>query len=94
MSTKPHDNDGRKRNVCLFELVTDRDTKIPFEPGLNIAKSIKKAAFEAGLICYPMSGTIDGVNGDHVLLAPPFVIEDEQIFEIVEKLNDAMRQVF
>ncbi|MFT6913709.1 MAG: adenosylmethionine-8-amino-7-oxononanoate aminotransferase, partial [Paracoccaceae bacterium] len=41
---------------------------------------------EAGLICYPMSGTIDGQTGDHVLLAPPFIIEEPQIDELVDKL--------
>ena len=51
---------------------------------------IKKNAFDAGLICYPMSGTIDGRHGDHVLLAPPFIIEDAQIDELVDKLATAI----
>ena len=47
-------------------------------------------AFEAGLICYPMSGTRDGQNGDHVLLAPPFIIEDSQMDELIEKLEKSI----
>ena len=59
---------------------------------MGLAKKIKKTAFEAGLICYPMSGTRDGVNGDHILLAPPFIISDEQIGEVVDKLELAIGQ--
>ncbi len=55
-----------------------------------MAGKIKKAAFAGGLICYPMSGTRDGKNGDHILLAPPFIITEEQIDELVEKLAQAI----
>ena len=51
---------------------------------------MKQAAFDAGLICYPMGGTIDGVRGDHVLLAPPFIIGDGQVGELVDKLSLAV----
>jgi adenosylmethionine-8-amino-7-oxononanoate aminotransferase len=53
-------------------------------------KKFKQAAFNAGMICYPMGGTIDGRQGDHVLLAPPFIIEDSHISEIVDKLDQAL----
>ncbi|MGB3406653.1 MAG: aspartate aminotransferase family protein [Jannaschia sp.] len=85
-----HPNVGDIRGRGLFqalELVADRETKAPFDPSRKIAARIKAAAFEAGMICYPMSGTIDGHRGDHVLLAPPFIIEDAQIDELVEKLS-------
>jgi len=55
---------------------------------------VKKAAFEAGLICYPMGGTVDGVRGDHILLAPPFILEDSHVDEITDKLDRAFRSVF
>ena len=45
---------------------------------------------EEGLICYPAGGTVDGKSGDHVLLAPPFIIEDAQIDELVGKLSRAI----
>ena len=90
-----HPNVGDIRGRGLFqgiELVADRDTKAPFDPSRKIAPKIKKAAFEAGMICYPMSGTIDGQTGDHVLLAPPFIISDDQIDELVQKLAGAVDQ--
>ena len=83
----PHVGDIRGRGLFMgLELVADRDTKTPFDPKLGVNKIVKKAAFEAGLICYPMGGTIDGRSGDHILLAPPFIIEDSQLNELVEKL--------
>ena len=91
-----HPNVGDIRGRGLFlgiEIVENRDTKAPFDPKRGIAKGLKKAAFEAGLICYPMSGTIDGVNGDHILLAPPFIISDEQIGEVTDKLRTAFEAV-
>ena len=91
-----HPNVGDLRGRGLFrgiELVADRETKAPFDPARGVAGKIKKAAFEAGLICYPMSGTIDGRQGDHILLAPPFIIEDSQLDELVDKLDTAIRAV-
>ncbi len=83
----PHIGDIRGRGLFRgVELVEDRETKAPFDPSRKVAATIKKAAFEAGLICYPMAGTIDGARGDHVLLAPPFIISDDQIGELVDKL--------
>ena len=88
-----HPNVGDIRGRGLFqgiELVADRETKAPFDPSRKVAARIKSAAFEAGLICYPMSGTIDGKTGDHVLLAPPFIISNDQIDELVGKLSGAI----
>ncbi|WP_170333068.1 aspartate aminotransferase family protein [Ruegeria arenilitoris] len=88
-----HPNIGDIRGRGLFrgiEIVADRETRAPFDPALGIAGKIKKAALAEGLICYPMSGTRDGKIGDHVLLAPPFIIEDAQIDELVSKLSKAI----
>ncbi|WP_420334895.1 aspartate aminotransferase family protein [Roseibium sp.] len=91
----PHVGDLRGRGLFRgIELVEDRSSKTPFEPAAGINKKIKKAAFEAGLICYPMGGTIDGVRGDHVLLAPPFILEDMHVSEIVDKLDTAFKSAF
>ncbi|KIC31812.1 aspartate aminotransferase family protein [Leisingera sp. ANG-S5] len=90
-----HPNVGDIRGRGLFrgvELVADRETKAPFDPGLGLAGKIKKAAFQAGLICYPMSGTRDGRKGDHILLAPPYIITGEQITEVVDKVETAIAQ--
>jgi len=87
----PHVGDIRGRGLFLgLEIVADRAAKRPFEATWGIAARIKAAAFEAGLICYPMAGTRDGRNGDHVLLAPPFIIETAQMEELVEKLAIAI----
>ncbi|MDS9948297.1 MAG: aspartate aminotransferase family protein, partial [Planktomarina sp.] len=89
-----HLNVGDIRGRGLFiglELVKDRDTKKPFDPSLKIAANIKRSAFEAGLICYPMSGTRDGKWGDHILLAPPFIINEKQVVELVEKIAVSLR---
>lgn len=88
-----HPNVGDLRGRGLFrgvELVADRESKAPFDPARGLAGRIKKAAFEAGLICYPMQGTIDGRRGDHVLLAPPFIISDGELDELVDKLGHAV----
>lgn len=87
----PHIGDIRGRGLFRgLELVEDRDSKKPFDPALGLNKRIKAAAFEAGLICYPMGGTVDGQQGDHVLLAPPFIMTTSQIDEVVSKLSVAI----
>ncbi|MEM0922106.1 MAG: aspartate aminotransferase family protein [Pseudomonadota bacterium] len=89
----PHIGDIRGRGLFRgLEIVEDRDSKTPFDPARSINKAVKKAAFQAGLICYPMGGTIDGRRGDHVLLAPPFIMSDAQIGEITDKLATTFDQ--
>lgn len=89
----PHVGDIRGRGMFVgLELVEDRNLKSPFDPARKLAARIKAEAFAAGLICYPMSGTRDGQIGDHILLAPPFVIEDNQIGELVNKLSVAIER--
>ena len=86
----PHIGDIRGRGLFIgLEIVADRSAKTPFDPSLKTAERVKKAAFEAGLICYPMSGTRDGQRGDHVLLAPPFIYEESHILELTDKLEQS-----
>ncbi len=88
----PHVGDIRGRGLFrALELVEDRETKAPFAPTRGVNRTLKAAAFEAGLICYPMGGTLDGARGDHVLLAPPFILEEAQVGELVEKLAVGLR---
>lgn len=87
----PHVGEIRGRGLFLgLELVAGRDDKAPFDPKLKLHGRIKARAMENGLICYPMGGTIDGVAGDHVLLAPPFIVEDVQLDELTDKLERAL----
>ncbi|KAF0675366.1 aspartate aminotransferase family protein [Profundibacterium mesophilum] len=88
-----HPNVGDIRGRGLFravELVADRETRAPFDPARKLHARIKAAAMEEGLICYPAGGTVDGARGDHVLLAPPFIITEAQIGELTEKLARAL----
>jgi len=88
----PHIGDIRGRGLFLgMEFVADRASKAAFDPTEARHRRFKAAAFEAGLICYPMGGTINGKQGDHVLLAPPFIISDDQIDELVGKLEVAAK---
>jgi adenosylmethionine-8-amino-7-oxononanoate aminotransferase len=88
-----HPNVGDIRGRGLFmgvELVQDRATKQPFEPSVRLHAKIKAEAMQRGLLCYPMGGTIDGNQGDHVLLAPPFIATRADLDVIVERLASAI----
>ena len=87
----PHIGDIRGRGLFWgLELVEERETRQAFDPALRTHAAIKQKALEVGLLCYPMGGTIDGVHGDHVVLAPPFIVEPAQIEELVQKLDKAI----
>jgi adenosylmethionine-8-amino-7-oxononanoate aminotransferase len=87
----PHVGDIRGRGLFWgLELVEDRATKKPFDPKLRMHARVKREALRAGLMCYPMGGTLDGRQGDHVLLAPPFILDEPQLDELVDKLSRAI----
>ena len=84
---------GNVRGRGLFqglEIVADRGTKKPFDAKRRVHAQIKREAMARGLMVYPMGGTVDGGCGDHVLLAPPFIIDSGAIDTIVERLGDAI----
>jgi adenosylmethionine-8-amino-7-oxononanoate aminotransferase len=74
------------------EFVADKASKQPFAPELNFTGRVGAAAAKRGLLVYPMQGCVDGVSGDHLLLAPPAVISAEQIGWAVEQLGAAVRE--
>lgn len=87
----PHVGDIRGRGLMqAVELVDDRSSKAPFDPALKLHARVKKAAMARGLMVYPMGGTIDGTAGDHVMLAPPFIVTPDQIGDIVDRLGSAI----
>jgi hypothetical protein len=89
----PNVGDIRGRGLLwALELVADRATKEPFAPARRLHARVKRLALDHGLICYPMGGTIDGTRGDHVLLAPPFIVEEAQLDELVAKLHAALTE--
>ncbi len=84
----PHVGDIRGRGLFwAIELVEDRATKAPFSPQVAMNGRVKAAAFHRGLACYPVGGTIDGVSGDHVILAPPYIATEAEIELIVDRLS-------
>ena len=87
----PHVGDIRGRGLFMaIELVDDRATKRPFDPALRLHARVKAEAMARGLMVYPMGGTIDGRAGDHVLLAPPFIVTAAELDVIVERLRQAV----
>jgi adenosylmethionine-8-amino-7-oxononanoate aminotransferase len=94
LSDHPHVGDIRGQGLMLgLEFVADRATKEPFPSKARLARRLGDAASERGLVVYPGQGTVDGVRGDHVMIAPPFVISDEQMDEIVAMLVEALGEV-
>ena len=86
-----HVGDIRGRGLLqAIELVRDPETKEPFDPALRLNARVKQAAMERGLMCYPMGGTVDGRMGDHVLLAPPFTVDDAAVQAIAAGLREAV----
>jgi len=88
---QPFIGDVRGRGLFqAVELVSDRSSKEPFDPKRKLHARVKAEAMARGLMVYPMGGTIDGARGDHVLLAPPFIVDAETVDLIVERLGDAI----
>ncbi|EHH1173583.1 TPA: aspartate aminotransferase family protein [Vibrio parahaemolyticus] len=90
----PYIGDIRGKGLFVgIELVADKESKAPLSKATLADKRIKQRAMENGLMCYPMGGTIDGVNGHHILLAPPFIIQSHHIDELVGKLSLTLKEV-
>ncbi len=87
----PHVGDVRGRGLFqAIELVEDRGTKEAFDPKLMLHDRIKVECMERGLLAYPMPGTIDGKRGNHMILAPPYIVTDADIETIVDRLGDSV----
>ena len=87
----PHVGDIRGRGYFWgVELVAERAGKTPFDPARRLNARVKSEAFARGLLVYPMGGTVDGRYGDHILLAPPFIVTDDELALIVERLAQAV----
>ena len=77
--------------LCAVEFVADKRTKQPFAPAQNFAGRVARAALEEGLLVYPMQGSVDGISGDHLLIAPPAVISSAEIVWAAEALGKAVK---
>lgn len=89
----PQVGDTRGRGLFAgVELVRDKASKTPFDPSLKLHARIKANCMSRGLMVYPMGGTIDGQYGDHILIAPPFIITTAQLDFVVETLEQVIRE--
>jgi adenosylmethionine-8-amino-7-oxononanoate aminotransferase len=86
-----HVGDIRGRGLFIgLELVAQRASREPFDPARKVFARVRAEAMARGLMCYPGGGTIDGKRGDHVMLAPPYIVENDQLDTIVERLGEAV----
>ncbi len=87
----PHIGEVRGRGLFhAIEVVAVRGSKEPFAVQQDLAGRIKRAAMARGLCVYPGQGTADGISGDHILIAPPFVVDECTIDAIVDRLGDSV----
>jgi adenosylmethionine-8-amino-7-oxononanoate aminotransferase len=86
-----HVGDVRGRGLFwAIELVAERASKRVFHPGLKMNERVKREALARGVATYPMGGTIDGTQGDHVIVAPPYIVTAADIDTIVDRLGAAV----
>jgi adenosylmethionine-8-amino-7-oxononanoate aminotransferase len=91
----PFVGDIRGRGFFIgIELVADRASREPYDPALQLFARVRDKSFANGLICYPAGGNVDGVKGDHVIVAPPYNASKSELGEIVDKLATSLKQVF
>ncbi|GAC1347663.1 MAG: aspartate aminotransferase family protein [Acetobacteraceae bacterium] len=92
-----HRQVGDIRGRGLFwalEFVSDRATRVPIDPASAIAERVKQAALDRGLAIYPCSGTLNGSSGDHIIIAPPYIVGESDLQDIVDRLGAAIDRVF
>jgi adenosylmethionine-8-amino-7-oxononanoate aminotransferase len=91
MDAHPMIGDVRGLGLLLgVEFVRDRTTKEPFPTEWDLAKRVAAATFERGLVSYPLTGTIDGIEGDHLLYTPPLTITRAQVDELIGILDESL----
>lgn len=76
-----------------LELVKNVDTKEPFPAEVRVSQLVAQEAMKNGLLVYPGSGFIDGVNGDYIMIAPPFTVTDDELSELFELLERSLNSV-
>jgi adenosylmethionine-8-amino-7-oxononanoate aminotransferase len=95
VQSHPHVGDIRGLGLLIgIEFVRDKSTRAPFDSSLAIAEKIRSAAMEEGVLTYPTQGCVDGTRGDHILLAPPFIITPEESALVAKALTSALTKVF
>lgn len=91
----PHIGDIRGRGLFRgIEIVADKATKQPFPDNRKITKRLKQSTMKHGLICYPGGGSEQDNLGSHILLAPPFIVQEKHIDRLIEKLTVIFKETF
>ena len=94
LASSPFVGNIRGRGLLLgVEFVRDRKTRAPFPPSGGIAERVRQIAFEHNVAVYPIQGCADGAAGDHVLLAPPFILVDSEVAQITAALEAAVARL-
>jgi adenosylmethionine-8-amino-7-oxononanoate aminotransferase len=94
---RSHPNVGDIRGMGLLigiEFVRDKTSREPFPALQNVAERIRQAALEENVLTYPTQGCVDGLRGDHILLAPPFILNAEESALIASAIKSALAKVF
>ena len=92
LADHPKVGDIRGRGLMMaVELVEDRQTKQPFDAAHQLANRLRRQGMAHGMVCYPMNGVADGIQGDHILVAPPYIIAEEHVEEIADKVRDTVQ---
>jgi adenosylmethionine-8-amino-7-oxononanoate aminotransferase len=95
LQSHPHVGEIRGLGLLLgIEFVKNKSTREPFPKENNVAERIREAALDENVVTYPTQGCVDGVNGDHILLAPPFIITPRECQLIARALHSALQKVF
>ncbi len=95
LGNHPHVGDIRGRGLFwAVEFVADRASRTAFDPALRVNERVKQTALAEGVAIYPMGGTIDGRQGDHVIIAPPYIATEGDAAEIVDRLGRGIDAAF
>ena len=95
LATHPHVGEIRGLGLLLgIEFVNDKAAREPFPKEASVAEKIRQAALQQNVLTYPAQGCVDGLRGDHILLAPPFIISDDECSQIAQSLEFALAQTF
>ncbi len=85
--------DVRGKGLLLgIEFVQDKRTKAPFAKDKNVAKAVARLALKKRLRVQPGTGSVDGVLGDFILIAPPFIISEPEIDRIVDIVRETIAE--
>jgi adenosylmethionine-8-amino-7-oxononanoate aminotransferase len=76
-----------------IEFVKNKETKEPFNPAMNFSYKLQEILLQKGLSIYPIHAFLDGVRGDHIQIAPPFIVTPSQIDEIIAILDRSFDEI-